>query len=118
LSVSSTAGELHVIGLPCQNWSSNARGGYFYKDSDLSEGTVKKATWKNGQFKAVLHGKGPTPLDVVLVIGVDQGFVNARLVSGSVVLCTRCDDTDGKNGSDGKTFLGKGTSCGAPPTCP
>ena len=92
--------------------------GYRYKDADQSEGTAKTVTWKAGQLKATLTGKGPTPFTYDLQVGVDQVEVAARFDSGDVTICLACTPYNGKNGADGKTFLGKTLTCPAPAGCP
>ncbi len=118
LLLASTFGESVSANLPCQNWSVSGSGKYTYKDADLSEGTVKKVVWKQGQLKAVLLGRGPTPLAFNLIPGVDQGLVSVQLDSGAQHICMLCDDFQGANGSNGKKFLGKEPVCPAPPSCP
>ncbi len=73
--------------------------------------------WKDGsQLKAILQGKGPSVLDFDLQIGLSAGSVAAVLDNGANTLCASCLPSNGKDGSDGKTFLGK--DCPAPASCP
>ena len=73
--------------------------------------------WKNGvQLKAVLKGKGPSNLNYDLQLGVSQGTVAATLANDGDHTCVVCAGSDGKDGSDGKQFVGK--NCAAPATCP
>jgi hypothetical protein len=113
--------QSHTTDLPCQNWqllgsAANPKG-YKYKDSELDDGTAKIVVWKDGsQVKAILQGKGPSLLSYDLQLGLPQGTVSAVLTSGAVQLCTTCPAFNGKDGSDGRKFLGK--SCAAPVSCP
>jgi DNA-binding beta-propeller fold protein YncE len=118
---SPTSGESHTANLPCQNWSligsaSNPKG-YKYRDSELNDGTVKTAIWKNGsQLKATLQGKGASTLDYDLQVGVSQGSVAATFSNGATTLCASFPPYNGKDGSDGRSFLSKNAP--APPSCP
>ena len=107
--------------LPCQNWfligSPTSPKGYKYKDPEQNEGTTKTATWKARQLKATLTGKGPASLDYDLQMNVDEAPIGARFQSGDVVICMECTAHNGKNGSDGKQFLGKTLTCPAPTGC-
>jgi YVTN family beta-propeller protein len=120
--VSATTGQSELTDLPCQNWftlgNSTPIKGYRYKDPDQTEGTAKVVTWKASQLKATLTGKGPTPFTYDLQIGVDQVAVAARFDSGDVTICLACTPFNGKNGADGKQFLGKTLTCPAPSGCP
>ena len=119
--VSVSTGESHTTPLPCQNWSllgstTNPKG-YKYSDAELDQGTAKKVIWKNGsQLKATLKGSGPSTLDFDLQLGLSAGSVAAVLTNGSNALCASCLPSNGRDGSDGRTFLGK--DCPAPPSCP
>ena len=119
--VSVSTGESHTTPLPCQNWSllgstTNPKG-YKYSDAELDQGTAKKVIWKNGsQLKATLKGSGPSTLDFDLQLGLSAGSVAAVLTNGSNALCASCLPANGRDGSDGRTFLGK--DCPAPPSCP
>ncbi len=120
LTMSSTSsGQLHRTDMPCQNWT--LRGtpasprGYRYKDKNLDEGTVKAALWVSGRLKLVLRGKGSFFLNYDLLSGVSQDTVDIVLVNGSGNICLACPPANGKDGSDGKGFLGK--SCPAPGVC-
>jgi len=122
LSVSSaTSGESYTTDLPCQNWkllgsTSNPKG-YKYLDPELNDGTAKIVMWKNQNLlKAILQGKGPTTLDYDLKVGIAQDPVAARFSSNGNDVCVSCTSFNGKNGSDGKIFLGK--DCAAPAACP
>ena len=118
--VSVSTGESHTTPLPCQNWSllgstTNPKG-YKYSDAELDQGTAKKVIWKNGsQLKATLKGSGPSTLDFDLQLGLSAGSVAAVLTNGSNALCASCLPSNGRDGSDGRTFLGK--DCPAPPSC-
>jgi DNA-binding beta-propeller fold protein YncE/mono/diheme cytochrome c family protein len=116
-----TSGQSHSTDLPCGNWrligSPGSPKGYKYKDQELNDGTAKTVLWKGGKLlKAVLQGKGVTTLDYDLQLGVGQGTVAATLESGGTKLCSVCAPSNGKDGADGKKFLGKG--CPAPVACP
>ncbi len=122
LSLASVAsGANHATDLPCQNWDligneSNPKG-YKYKDKELDDGTAKRVIWKDGkQIKAILQGKGPTVLDFDLQLGVPQGSIDTTFTFGADAYCMSCNGFNGRDGSDGKKFLGK--DCTAPPTCP
>jgi polyhydroxybutyrate depolymerase len=122
LTVASVAsGQSHSTDLPCQNWTMLGKEtnplGYKYSDKELLTSTASSITWKSGvQLKAVLKGKGPIALDYDLQLGVAQGTVSATLTNGTDRTCIVCPPSDGKDGSDGKKFLGK--DCAAPVTCP
>jgi YVTN family beta-propeller protein len=117
---SDTSGESHVTDLPCQNWealgSETSPKGYRYKDTVLAAGTAKLVLWKTGLLKAILLGRGGSTLDYDLQTSVSQGSVGVVLSSNGGDVCALCAPFGGKDGSDGKTFLGKG--CTAPPSCP
>ena len=113
------SGESHTIGLPCQNWDllgneANPKG-YKYKDKELDDGTVKVVSWKQGKLKLVLSGKGSSTLDYDLAVSVAQGTVDVLFDNLGESLCMACAPFSGKDGSDGKKFLGK--NCPAPLTC-
>jgi hypothetical protein len=120
---STTSGESHATDLPCQNWQligsvANPKG-YKYSDKELDDGTAKSVVWKNGKLlKAVLQGKGLTALDYDLQVGVSQGVVQVALATDTDQVCLGCANAKGKDGSDGKKFLGKSTTCPAPLSCP
>jgi len=122
LTVTSVAaGQSHTTDLPCQNWQILGKEaqprGYKYSDADLLTSTARTIVWKDGvQLKAVLKGKGPSNLNYDLQLGVSQGTVAATLANGTDRTCVVCSASNGKDGSDGKQFLGK--SCAAPATCP
>jgi YVTN family beta-propeller protein len=120
LTVSSTSsGQVHRTDLPCQNWTllgtPASPKGYKYKDKELDDGTVKAALWKSGKLKLVVQGKGTSVLDYDLISGVSQNTVDAVLVNDGGNICLACPPSNGKDGSDGKKFLGK--SCAAPAVC-
>jgi polyhydroxybutyrate depolymerase len=122
LTVASTAsGQSHTTALPCENWTilgkeANPRG-YKYSDGDLLTSTARTITWKAGvQLKAVLKGNGPSNLDYDLQLGVAQGTVAATLANGTDRTCVVCPAFNGKDGSDGKRYLGR--NCAAPAACP
>lgn len=120
LTVSSaSSGQLHRTDLPCQNWvprgsPSNPKG-YLYKDKNLEAGTVKTAVWSSGKLKIVFRGKGDYFLNYDLVDGVGQDTIDLVLVNAAGRICLACASANGKDGSDGRTFLGK--SCPAPAAC-
>ena len=117
---STTTGESHKTGLPCQNWvllgSTATPKGYKYRDPEQNEGTAKTVTWRPGYLKATLTGKGPTTLDYDLV-GIDEAPVAARFSSAPIIICLECTAYNGKDGSDGKQFLGRKLTCPAPTGC-
>ena len=118
---SATSGQTHSSNLPCGNWkllgSPTNPKGYKYTDKELDDGTVKIVVWKtNKLLKAVLHGKGPSTLAYDLQVGVPQGTVAATIESGGLTVCGVGAPSAGKDGADGKQFLGR--DCVAPPTCP
>ena len=119
--MSPTSGASHATDLPCQNWtilgSLTSFKGYKYKDPEQDQGTAKTVVWKARQLKATLTGKGPTTLDYDLQVGVDQAPVAARFTSGTSTICLECTAYNGKNGADGKQFLGKTLTCPAPTGC-
>jgi cysteine-rich repeat protein len=109
------------VALPCANWKAvgpdtNPRG-FVYVDSDQSEGPCKRVTVSNGKgLKATCSGKND-PLGYDLVPGVDEGTVGALLRVGPTDRwCGSADATSGRDGSDGRTFLGKRAP--APASCP
>lgn len=116
---SSNSSQVHRTGLPCENWT--LRGsltkpkGYIYKDKDLSEGTAKTVSWSAGKLKVVLRGQGPFFLSYDLAVGVSQDVVDVVLANEGGHVCLACPPANGKDGSDGKIFLGK--SCPAPAVC-
>jgi DNA-binding beta-propeller fold protein YncE len=118
---STTSGQAHTTNLPCENWTllgtTSRPRGYKYQDRELDDGTARRIIWKNGsQLNATLQGKGPTTLEYDLQVGITQGAVGAAFDYGGGSLCMACAAYNGKDGSDGKVFLGK--SCVAPPACP
>lgn len=113
-----TGGVFTIEGLPCEHWSllgSEAKPkGYRYKGSELSP--VKRVVWKPGQIKIQLKGKGPVQLFVELTPGVPVSApVEVTLLGNGTGHCVACEPFNGKDGSDGKTFLGK--DCPAPAFC-
>ena len=113
---SPTTGRSHTTDLPCQNWFIFGSG-YKYRDLEQNEGTTRTVTWRAGQLKATLTGAGPTTLDYDLQVGVDEAPVTARFSSAPVTICLECTGFNGKNGSDGKQFLGRKPTCPAPAGC-
>jgi hypothetical protein len=116
--------SFHQTGLACQNWSilgsDTAPKGYRYRDRELDDGTALSIAWKPGRLKIVLNGKGPTLLTSDLVPGdsilaVEVTFLTLGAPSNGY--CVRCEPASGKDGSDGKTFLGNATTCAAPFAC-
>lgn len=116
---SAVSAQTHRTHLPCQNWilrgSPDRPKGYVYKDPALASGTVKTLSWSNGKLKAVLRGKGSSYLDYDLVEGVTQGTVDTVLTTADSRTCLACPAVNGKDGADGKSFLGK--ACAAPVVC-
>jgi YVTN family beta-propeller protein len=113
------SGQSHSADLPCQNWkligkATNPKG-YKYRNRDLDAGTVKTVLWKSGRLKVAFHGKGPSTLDYDLAVGVSQGTVDFALVNAVSGVCLACEPSNGRDGSDGKRFIGK--DCTAPVTC-
>jgi hypothetical protein len=107
--------------LPCTNWTllgrETAPKGYRYKDRELDDATTQVIVWKPGMLKMTLKGNGPSYLGVDLVPGISilSTEVTLFVYTGSYGYCVRCEPFNGKDGSDGKTFLGK--SCAAPTVC-
>lgn len=106
--------------LSCLNWTllgrEEAPKGYRYKDRELDQAAVKSIVWKPGLLKMVLKGSGPTFLDVDLIPGVPVTIpVEVTFFVFNSGYCVACGPVAGKDGSDGKTFLGK--SCAAPGFC-
>jgi len=122
LVASTASGQTHMTDLPCQNWTligtPAAPKGYRYKDPELDDGTTKTLTWKARNLKATLAGNGPTVLGYDLQFGVSETPVAFKLVSGTSTLCLACSGYNGKDGSDGRQFLGKIQTCPVPATCP
>jgi 6-phosphogluconolactonase (cycloisomerase 2 family) len=115
-----SAGSLADTGeipLPCQNWSS-ITGGYRYKDRELDDGPCKSVMVRGGNsLKARCVGRGATTDFLYdLTEGTDEGIVNVVLSIGLYRYCTAFDDFNGRDGSDGRRFLGKGSS--PPASCP
>jgi hypothetical protein len=112
----------HQEDIPCDNWallgSETSPRGYRYRDPELDQGTAKSIVWKPGRLRLTLAGGGPTVLGVDLTPGVPVSSpveVTMLIFNGSYGYCVTCSPFDGRDGSDGKTFLGK--SCSAPPIC-
>jgi len=118
-----------TIDLPCQNWSaldgiaSNLlRRGYLYRDKELDDGPCRLVSVKGvKQVQADCRGKGATSDFLYdLTEGTDEGMVNVVLTMGLMKYCTAFDDHRGKDGSDGRKFLGRRapapSSCQAPPS--
>jgi DNA-binding beta-propeller fold protein YncE len=119
--LSPTTGKSHTTDLPCQNWtlvgSASAPKGYRYRDPEQNDGTARTVTWRPSQLKATLTGQGPTTLDYDLQVGVDEAPVAARFSSEPITICLECTAYNGKNGSNGKQFLGRKLTCPAPSGC-
>src|SRR5262249_6609790 len=119
LTVSSASGQVHTAALPCQNWQvlgGSIAKGYKYLDRELDDGTARIVVWKDRNLvKATLLGSGPTVLDYDLQTGVSQDPVDVKLGGSSAAICMQCNGSSGKNGSDGKLFLGK--DCPEPVAC-
>ncbi len=116
---SSTSGQVHRTDLPCQNWTlighPASPKGYLYKDKQLVDGTVRTALWRSGKLRILLQGKGAFFLSYDLLSGVSQNTVDAVLVNDGGNICMACPPSSGKDGSDGRKFLGR--SCSAPGVC-
>ena len=119
--MSSTAGESYSADLPCHRWkllgSEIDPKGYVYRERESDEGTVRSGKWTQGSLSFKAKG-GVLPLDFDLVPGVPQGIVRLTLEAGARRVCVACGASGGRDGSDGKTFLGKSDTCAAPPSCP
>jgi hypothetical protein len=50
--------------------------------------------------------------------GVDEEPVTVEFSSGIATVCLECTAWNGKNGSDGRQFLGGQLTCPAPAKCP
>jgi hypothetical protein len=59
-----------------------------------------------------------TEFDYDLNPGIDEGIVNVTLTVGDFKYCSSFDDFNDRDGSDGKTFLGKNSPAPGPPVCP
>jgi hypothetical protein len=94
--------------LPCQNWDDTGSG-YRYRDPELDDGPCRDVSISTGRrIKATCLGKGATTdLPYDLTPGTDEDAVHAVLTLGGVRYCTTFEDFNGKDGSDGKRFLGK-----------
>jgi 6-phosphogluconolactonase (cycloisomerase 2 family) len=111
-SAGSTA-DSGEIPLPCENWNPVGRDdnprGYKYRDKPLDDGPCSSLLLKDGRkLRAICLGKGATT-DFLYDLneGTDEGTVNVVLVTGTFKHCTAFDDFNGRDGSDGKQFLGK-----------
>lgn len=108
------------IELPCQAWTAVGSGpklGYQYKDVKLLEGPCKFIKLKTGKLiRATCLGKGPSDLDFDLEAGTAEGTVQTVLTLGNRRYCTQTPPFAGKDGSDGRLFLGKNAP--APTFCP
>lgn len=110
------------IDLPCENWSmtgtaDNPKRGYKYSDPQRASGPCKKVIVTGQKAVSVTcDSKGPHPLGFDLTPGVDQGIVESVLTIGDTRYCVAFDDHKGKNGSDGKKFVGKNSP--VPAACP
>lgn len=109
-----------VIDLPCQWWvtfGSGSKLSYQYKDLKLFDSPCKFIKLKQGsQIRATCLGRNPLfPLDYDLEVGTAEGAVHTTLTLGFREYCTSIP-TFKKDGSDGKTFLGKDGP--APTSCP
>jgi hypothetical protein len=101
------------IPLPCANWAAlgsdtNPRG-YRYKDRELGDGPCKLAIVKDGRLaKAVCTGRGAaTTLDYDLMEGISEDVITMTFTIGSLKYCTAFPAFNGKDGSNGRKFLGK-----------
>lgn len=107
--------------LPCEKWSpagpedSNRRG-FSYRDPLKLDGPCTSVRVRGeGTLKAVCSNRGAAPFPFDLTEGVDQQVVNARLTIGNLTYCVAFEDHKGKDGSDGRKFLGKRSD--APGSC-
>lgn len=121
--LSTTTGEdTGEIDLPCERWTATGKAGstsrgYQYKDPQRADGPCKTLKLQGRKLiKAICDNKGAFPFDYDLTVGVDQGIVEQVLTIGNTRYCMGFDDHNGKDGSDGKKFLGKNAP--APAACP
>lgn len=114
---------IHQDFLLCSNWtllgSETSPKGYRYRDARLDDGAVRTIIWKPGLLKMLLSGRGPTTtLFVHLTPGSPQLMVEVTLLkflNDGNGYCVNCPPVDGRDGSDGKIFLGQ--DCPAPTVC-
>jgi hypothetical protein len=110
------------IPLPCENWlpmpPNLDPSGYKYKDRLRAAGPCKSVTIKDGsRVKASCSGRpGVATFPYDLTLGTDEGIVRVVLTTGLIRYCGAFDDFNGRNGSDGKRFVGKDAP--APGSCP
>lgn len=110
------------IDLPCEYWSmagtaDNPKRKYKYVDLQRAAGPCKKVIVTGQKAVSIrCDSKGSHPFDYDLTPGVDQGIVEAVLTIGDTRYCVAFDDHKGKDGSDGKKFVGK--SSPPPAACP
>lgn len=110
------------IGLPCENWTTlgkvgRATFGYRYRDPARASGPCSDIKLMGTKLlKITCDNKGGAVLGYDLVEGTDEGRVSAVLTTATTRYCASFDDHHGKDGSDGKKFLGR--SQPAPSSCP
>lgn len=110
------------IDLPCENWSTLGKlgkltFGYRYRDRLRASGPCSDIKLLGTKLlKAICDSKGVAAFGYDLTEGVDEGVVSGVLATATMKYCASFDDHKGKNGSDGKKFLGK--SQPAPLSCP
>lgn len=110
-----------TIDLACERWSTSGSGSslsYEYKNPKLLNSPCKVVKLKQAkQIRATCFGKNPLfPLDYDLEVGTAEGTVHTTLIMGDRQYCTSIPTFKTKDGSDGKTFLGKDGP--APASCP
>jgi hypothetical protein len=108
------------IGLPCENWKLQGptpTRNYEYRDRELDEGPCSLVRVTDGSsIEALCRGRRSTAaLPYDLEIGVSDGVVEVGLVIGQSRYCSAFPPASGKDGSDGRKFLG--TSSAAPAAC-
>lgn len=110
-----------VIDLPCHRWSASGdelRRTYQYKDPKLFDGPCKFIRINAGRkVRARCIGGSPAAaLEYDLETGTAESSVRAVLAMGNRTFCSDVPAFKGKNGADGKLFVGKGGSPGQ--SCP
>ena len=107
--------------LPAMNWWVTSKG-FKYRDAGLLSSPVATATLRDGLFRLVAKGNGPTPISYRLGEPL-QGSVGVLWTSGSTVLCanfggkiSRDSGTDPPNVGGMGRFAAR--SAPAPGACP
>jgi hypothetical protein len=121
--ISDTSGQdTGPLPLPAANWRplgpTGAPTGWRYTDREQDDGPCRTVIVKRGRLaKAVCSGRNPlSPLPFDLTAGTDQGRVGLVLIVATRAYCLGLEAVAGKDGSDGKTFLGRDAA--APAACP